>query len=64
MIIYAKSFLGGPYHFQGCDDALYAKSESGWIDSKLFVPWFKKIFLRYAVPERPLILLTDGHKSQ
>ena len=29
MIIYAKSFPGGPYCFQGPDDALYAKSESG-----------------------------------
>ena len=63
MIIYAKSFPGGPYRFQGPDDALYAKSESGWIDSELFLSWLKKIFLKYAVPQRPILLLTDGHKS-
>ena len=29
MIIYSKSFPGGPYRFDGPDDALYAKSDSG-----------------------------------
>ena len=37
MIIYAKSFPGGQYLFEGPDDAVYARSESGWIDSELFV---------------------------
>ena len=36
MIIYSKLFPGGPYRFEGPDDALYARSESGWIDSELF----------------------------
>ena len=36
MIIFSKSFPGGTYRFDGADDAVYAKSESGWIDSKLF----------------------------
>ena len=63
MIIFAKSFPGGPYRFDGPDDALYAKSDSGWIDSELFLSWFNKIFLKYSVPDRPLMLLTDGHKS-
>ena len=63
MIIYAKSFPGGQYRFDGPDDTLYAKSESGWIDSELFMVWIKKIFLKYAVPQRPVLLLIDGHKS-
>ena len=63
MIIFAKSFPGGQYRFNGPDDALYAKSESGWIDMELFIAWFKKIFLKFAVPQRPLLLLIDGHKS-
>ena len=63
MIIFAKSFPGGPYRFEGPDDALYARSESGWIDSELFLSWFNKIFLKYSVPDRPIMLLTDGHKS-
>ena len=64
MIIYAESFPGGQYRFQGPDDALYAKSDSGWIDTELFLTWLRKIFLRYAVSQRPIILLlVDGHKS-
>ena len=63
MIIYSKSFPGGQYRFEGPEDALYARSESGWIDTELFLAWMKKIFLKYAVPERPLLLLTDGHKT-
>ncbi len=40
MIIFAKSFPGGQYRFDGPDDALYARSESGWIDTELFITWF------------------------
>ena len=63
MIIYSKSFPGGPYRFEGPDDALYARSDSGWIDSELFISWYK-IFLKFVVPQCPLLLLSDGHKSQ
>ena len=52
MIIYSKSFPGGQYHFEGPEDTLYARSESGWIDTELFLAWIKKIFLKYVVPER------------
>ncbi len=61
-IIYAKSFPGGQYGFEGTDDAVYARSESGWIDSELFVVWLKKSFLKYVVSQRPILLLRDGHK--
>lgn len=60
MIIYPQAFLGGQYRFGGPDDTVYAKSDSGWIDSELFYQWFKKVF---PVPERPLLLLVDRHKS-
>ncbi len=63
MIIYTKSFPGGQYCFEGPDDAVYARSESGWIDAELFVVWLKKLFLKYAVSQRPIPLPTDGHKS-
>ena len=63
MIIYSKSFPGGAYRFEGPDDALYARSESGWIDSELFLVWLRRIFLKYIVQQRPVLLLTDGHKS-
>ena len=32
MIIYPKAYPGGPYTFKGPDDAVYAKSDSGWVD--------------------------------
>ena len=63
MIIYAKSFPGGQYRFEGPDDAVYARSELGWTDSEQFVVWLNKLFLKYAVSQRPFLLLTDGHKS-
>ena len=63
MIIYPKAYPGGQYKFGGPDDAVYARSESGWVDSELFYLWMQKVFLKYAVPERPLVLIVDGYKS-
>ena len=63
MIIFPGGFPGGAYTFQGPNDALYAKSESGWVDTELFICWMKKIFLKYVVPQRPVVLFIDGHKS-
>ena len=62
MIIYAKSFPG-QYRFDGPEDSLYAKSDSGWLDSELFLAWLKKIFVKFCVPQRPIMLLVDGHVS-
>lgn len=58
-IIYLKSFPGGQYRFDGPDDALYGKSESGWIGSELFMAWLRKII----VPQRPVILFINGHST-
>ena len=63
MIIFSKSFPGGSYKFDGPDDAVYAKSESGWIDSELFLAWMKKVFLKYCGSQCPVLLFTDGHAS-
>ena len=63
MIIYPKAYMGGAYTFEGSDDALYGKSESGYVDSELFIKRMEKIFLKFAVPERPKILFIDEHKS-
>ena len=62
MIIFSKSFPGGAYKFDGPDNAVYAKSESGWIDTELFLVW-KKVFLRYCGSQRPVLLFVDGHAS-
>lgn len=63
MIIFAKGFPGGPYAKDGPDKALYARSESGYMDGELYLEWFKKIFLKECSSERPVLLLQDGHKS-
>ena len=33
------------------------------MDQHLFEKWFKRHFLRYAPPVRPLLILLDGHTS-
>ena len=63
MIIFSKSFPGGSYRFDGPGDAVYAKSDSGWIDSELFLSWMKKVFLRHCGSQRPVLLFVDGHAS-
>ena len=62
MIIYSKAFPGGLYKFSGPDDAVYAKSESGWIDGELYLAWMKKVFLKFCGSQRP-VLFVDGHAS-
>ena len=52
-----NTYPGGTYTFEGPDDALYGKIESGYVDSELFIKWMEN------VPERPIILFIDGHKS-
>lgn len=57
MIIYPKAFPGGQYRFEGPDDAVYAKSEFGWVDSELFLIWLNKIFLKFSVVQQPVIFI-------
>jgi len=63
-IIYLKSFLGGSYQFDGPDDALYGKSESGWIDSELFLAWLKIFFEAHRITMSCCsVLLASSHNS-
>ena len=60
MIIFYKSISWSHlYTFEGPDDAVYVNSDLGWLDSNLLL-WVKKSFLKFAVPERPLIVLVEG----
>ena len=65
MIIFSKSFPGGNYAAGGPDGALYAKQDSGFMDSELFLKWFEKIFIPNARPteDNSVLLLMDGHAS-
>ncbi|XP_028430494.1 uncharacterized protein LOC114553485 [Perca flavescens] len=62
-IIYKGGYPGGPYNKVGVPNALYGKSQAGYIDSELFRKWFVGHFLKFATQERPLLLLMDGHMS-
>ena len=46
---YCQSYgtIGGQYRCEGPEDALYARGQSGWIDSELFLSWLKKILFKY-----------------
>ena len=63
MIIYQKNFPSGAYTRGGPPNTLYAKSPNGYMDSELYLLRFKRIFLKYAPKERPLLLIQDGYKS-
>lgn len=41
----------------------YAASKSGWMDSEIFLNWFQKVLIPNAPPERPILLILDGHGS-
>ena len=63
MIIFAEGFPGGAYTRGGPTNALYAKSESGYMDGELYLLWFEKVFLKYCSRDRPVMLIQDGYKS-
>ena len=63
MIIFKGCFPGGPYNANGPINCLYATSDSGFMNGDLYLQWFTKHFLKYAPPERPILLLQDGHSS-
>ena len=44
-------------------NTLYGMSENGWIDQELLFDWLKDLFLKHIPPERPVILVMDGHSS-
>ena len=43
-------------------DTLFMSSETGWINSELYLQWFQ-FFLDHIPPVRPVLLLEDGHAS-
>ena len=47
MIIYPKTFPDGVYIFKGPDDAVHGKSESGWVNSELFLSWMNKVLISW-----------------
>ena len=44
-------------------NTLYGMLENGWIDQELFFYWLKDLLMKQIPPERPVMLLMDGHSS-
>ena len=61
-IIFSGGFPGGEYTKDGPDQAVYATSQSGFMDSELYIKWFEKVFLAHT-PGETRLLLQDGHSS-
>ena len=43
-------------------DTLFCNSDNGWINSDIYLEWFK-FFLRSIPPVRPVLLIQNGHTS-
>ena len=63
MVIFDRKQLKAELTQGEIPGTLYGLSGKGWIDSQLFEEWFEGHFLRHAPPQRPLLLLLDGHSS-
>ena len=62
-IIFATKQLNPLWTRNEVSGTRYGVSDKGWVDQKLFFHWLKEHFLANAVPQRPLLLLLDGHSS-
>ncbi|XP_035696853.1 tigger transposable element-derived protein 2-like [Branchiostoma floridae] len=63
MIVFNKALPSGKFSDGGPPGALYASSESGYINKELFEQWYFKIFLPHCHKERPILLVLDQHGS-
>ncbi|KAK3105870.1 hypothetical protein FSP39_007466 [Pinctada imbricata] len=62
-VIFEKS-LPHMAHKEGVPgDWLFGYSESGYMDSTLFLQWFKRVFIPNCGPARPVLLIMDNHDS-
>ncbi|KAI8488705.1 hypothetical protein Bbelb_334880 [Branchiostoma belcheri] len=63
MIVFNRAMPSGKFSEGGPPGALYAWSESGFINKELFEEWFFKVFLVHCHKERPILLILDQHSS-
>ena len=63
MVIFKSERFNHEWSVGEVPDTLYGMSESGWIDQELFFYWLKKLFIKQIPPQRPVMLLYDGHSS-
>ena len=63
MLIFKGERLNHEWTDGEVPNTLYGMSENGWIDQELFFYWLKDMFLKHIPPERPVMLIMDGHSS-
>ena len=63
MVIFDGKYLNYQWTLGEVPGTYYGMSGKGWTDQELFRHWLKDHFLKYAVAQRPLFLLMDGHSS-
>lgn len=63
MVIFKGEKLNHQWTVGEVPGTLYGMSESGWIDQELFSMWLEKIFIPNIPPQRPVLLMLDGHGS-
>ncbi|KAI8495274.1 hypothetical protein Bbelb_272600 [Branchiostoma belcheri] len=63
LIIFSKNFPSSSYKLQGPQNAMYASTPSGYMDSNVYVEWLQKCFHRYASANRPVVLLQDQNSA-
>ena len=61
LIVFAKGFpsLRG-FQNDGCTNATYSTSDSGFVNRDIYASWFKTNFIKNASSDRPLLLIQDG----
>ncbi|CAG5049180.1 unnamed protein product [Parnassius apollo] len=64
MMVYPRKRMDPQLMIKAAPGAWGVCSDSGWMTSELFLDWFKK-FVEFsgATPERPVLLLLDGHST-
>ena len=62
-IIFEKSLPHIDYKDGVPGDWLFGHSESGYMDSVLFLAWFKQVFIPHCGSARPVLLILDNHDS-
>ena len=61
MMVYPRKRPVPPQLREGCyPNTLFGVSETGWINSQLYVDWF---FIQNIPSNRPVLLIQDGHHS-
>ena len=63
MVIFNGERLNHEYTKGEVPGTLYGMSPNGWIDQELFCHWLKYLFMTYIPPQRPVLLLLDGHST-